>query len=163
MQAGARITLRGEAGCSEPGLAPGDVVLIIAPKEHSTFKRVGIDLIMTKKISLADALCGTTFHFKHLGECCMLYYEDAVARMGVVLTVRGAALGVSLASGAFHVSLTCAARPRRSCGAQSHPLGVPSIQHHSGTVHCMQPARGHGQFVTNRHPLYFVCPQTDVP
>lgn len=32
MKAGARITLRGEAGCSEPGLAPGDVVLIVAPK-----------------------------------------------------------------------------------------------------------------------------------
>ncbi|KAG1668475.1 hypothetical protein FOA52_005248 [Chlamydomonas sp. UWO 241] len=66
MKAGARVVLRGEAGCSEPGLAPGDVVLIIAPKEHALFKRVGIDLIMTKSISLSDALCGTSFNLKHL-------------------------------------------------------------------------------------------------
>ena len=46
MKAGSKITLRGEAGCSEPGLAPGDVVLVIAPKEHATFKRVNIDLVM---------------------------------------------------------------------------------------------------------------------
>ena len=46
MKAGSRITLRGEAGCSEPGLAPGDVVLLINPKEHATFKRVNIDLVM---------------------------------------------------------------------------------------------------------------------
>lgn len=66
MKAGSKITLRGEAGCSEPGLAPGDVILLIAPKEHATFKRVNIDLIMRKSISLADALCGTKFFFKHL-------------------------------------------------------------------------------------------------
>uniref|UniRef100_A0A7R9YYF8 Uncharacterized protein n=1 Tax=Chlamydomonas euryale TaxID=1486919 RepID=A0A7R9YYF8_9CHLO len=66
MKQGAKILLRGEAGCSEPGLAPGDVILQVQPREHSTFKRVGIDLLMTKKISLADALCGCSFHFKHL-------------------------------------------------------------------------------------------------
>lgn len=66
MKAGARIVLRGEAGCSEPGLAPGDVVLVVAPKEHATFKRVNVDLILQKKISLADALCGADFHVKHL-------------------------------------------------------------------------------------------------
>ena len=66
MKAGHRVTLRGEAGCSEPGLAPGDVILLIAPREHATFKRVNVDLIVQKKISLADALCGVSFHIKHL-------------------------------------------------------------------------------------------------
>lgn len=66
MKAGSKVVLRGEAGCSEAGLAPGDVILLIAPKEHATFKRVNIDLIMQKTISLADALCGCSFRFKHL-------------------------------------------------------------------------------------------------
>jgi DnaJ family protein A protein 2 len=66
MKASSKITLRGEAGCSEPGLAPGDVILVIATKEHATFKRVNIDLIFQKKISLVDALCGVQFNIKHL-------------------------------------------------------------------------------------------------
>ena len=67
MKAGAKITLRGEAGCSEPGLAPGDVILVVAPKDHPTFKRVSnVDLIVQRKISLVDALCGVQFNVKHL-------------------------------------------------------------------------------------------------
>lgn len=66
MKQGAKIVLRGEAGCSEPGLAPGDVVLVIVPREHEVFKRVHVDLIIEKKISLLDALCGCTLHIKHL-------------------------------------------------------------------------------------------------
>lgn len=54
MKAGSKVVLRGEAGCSEPGLAPGDVILVIMPKEHATFKRVNIDLIM----QVCGAWCG---------------------------------------------------------------------------------------------------------
>lgn len=32
MKHGSKITLRGEAGCSEPGLAPGDIILVVAQK-----------------------------------------------------------------------------------------------------------------------------------
>jgi DnaJ family protein A protein 2 len=60
------LVCRGEAGCSEPGLAPGDVVLVMQQKEHEQFKRVGIDLIIVKKISLKEALCGAILHIKHL-------------------------------------------------------------------------------------------------
>lgn len=66
MKQGSKIVLRGEAGCSEPGLAPGDVVLVVVQKEHDTFKRVHSDLILEKKINLADALCGCAVHIKHL-------------------------------------------------------------------------------------------------
>lgn len=66
MKQGSKIVLRGEAGCSEPGLAPGDVVLVVVQKEHETFKRVHADLILEKKINLADALCGCAVHIKHL-------------------------------------------------------------------------------------------------
>jgi DnaJ family protein A protein 2 len=35
-------------------------------KEHPSFKRVNIDLIHERKISLSEALCGCTLRVKHL-------------------------------------------------------------------------------------------------
>lgn len=60
MKSNQRITLRGEAGCTEPGLQPGDVVLVLQQKEHDIFTRLPnpADLVMEKRITLGDALCG---------------------------------------------------------------------------------------------------------
>ncbi|PNW69999.1 hypothetical protein CHLRE_17g701500v5 [Chlamydomonas reinhardtii] len=66
MKHGSRIVLRGEAGCTEPGLAPGDIILVIVQKEHDVFQRAGVDLVMERHISLREALTGCTFNFKHL-------------------------------------------------------------------------------------------------
>lgn len=44
----ARVTLRGEAGCSEPNVLPGDVVFILEQKPHAVFKRIAQDLIYEK-------------------------------------------------------------------------------------------------------------------
>jgi len=66
MRNGSRITLRGEAGISEPGLQPGDVILVVNEKPHDSFKRVGLDLVMEKQISLVDALTGLEFSISHL-------------------------------------------------------------------------------------------------
>mmetsp|Transcript_501 Transcript_501/g.1268 ORF Transcript_501/g.1268 Transcript_501/m.1268 type:complete len:342 (-) Transcript_501:1015-2040(-) len=66
MKQGSKITLRGEAGCSEPGLQPGDVILMVQQKDHDYFKRVNVDLIMEKKITLTEALCGSAVHIQHL-------------------------------------------------------------------------------------------------
>jgi hypothetical protein len=66
MKHGSKIVLRGEAGCSEPGLAPGDIILVVVQKEHDVFQRAGVDLVMEKTISLTEALTGCTFNFKHL-------------------------------------------------------------------------------------------------
>lgn len=69
MRSKQRIVLKGEAGCTEPGLQPGDVVLVIAQKEHAVFTRPAaspMDLIMIKPISLKEALCGVHFTIKHL-------------------------------------------------------------------------------------------------
>lgn len=67
MRPGAKIVLRGEAGCTEPGLQPGDVVLVVQPREHEMFKRpTASDLLIERHISLADALCGCSFQVKHL-------------------------------------------------------------------------------------------------
>ncbi|KAF8063079.1 ATJ2 [Scenedesmus sp. PABB004] len=63
-----KIVLRGEAGCTEPGLQPGDVILVLQQREHDVFTRLPnpADLVFVKHISLRDALCGCSFVTRHL-------------------------------------------------------------------------------------------------
>merc|ERR1711966_517546 len=44
----------------------GDVNFIIQEKEHETFKRKGADLLITKTLSINEALCGFEWVVKHL-------------------------------------------------------------------------------------------------
>uniref|UniRef100_UPI00398F74C9 dnaJ homolog subfamily A member 4-like isoform X2 n=1 Tax=Pristiophorus japonicus TaxID=55135 RepID=UPI00398F74C9 len=57
MQDGQKITFRGE-GDQEPGLDPGDVVIVLDQKDHDLFRRHGNNLIMKMEILLVEALCG---------------------------------------------------------------------------------------------------------
>lgn len=43
-----KVVLRGEAGCSDPNLLPGDVVFVLEQKPHAAFKRIAQDLILEK-------------------------------------------------------------------------------------------------------------------
>ncbi|MBN3274296.1 DNJA4 protein, partial [Polyodon spathula] len=52
-----KITFHGE-GDQEPGLEPGDVIIILDQKEHPVFQRHGDNLIMKMEIQLVEALCG---------------------------------------------------------------------------------------------------------
>ncbi|CAA7050137.1 unnamed protein product [Microthlaspi erraticum] len=56
---GTKITFP-EKGNEHPGVIPADLVFIIDEKPHPVFTREGNDLIVTQKISLADALTGYT-------------------------------------------------------------------------------------------------------
>jgi DnaJ-class molecular chaperone len=58
-KAGTKITFPRE-GDQSPNTIPADIVFVIKDKSHPHFKRDGSDLIHTVKISLRDALCGTT-------------------------------------------------------------------------------------------------------
>ncbi|CAF98323.1 unnamed protein product, partial [Tetraodon nigroviridis] len=57
MRDGQRITFHGE-GDQEPGLEPGDVIIVLDQKEHAVFQRRGDDLIMRMNLKLVEALCG---------------------------------------------------------------------------------------------------------
>lgn len=57
MKDGQKITFQGE-GDQEPGLEPGDVIIILDQKEHAIFQRRGDDLIMKMNLKLVEALCG---------------------------------------------------------------------------------------------------------
>ncbi|OQS04695.1 hypothetical protein THRCLA_03084 [Thraustotheca clavata] len=65
MRNGQRITFKGEAD-QAPGLVAGDIVFVVQEKEHALFQRKGANLIMEKKISLVEALCGFETIIEHL-------------------------------------------------------------------------------------------------
>lgn len=58
-KAGTKITFPKE-GDQTPHNVPADIVFVIKDKPHSTFTRDGSDIRYSARISLRDALCGTT-------------------------------------------------------------------------------------------------------
>ena len=62
---GTKITFP-EKGNEMPNVIPADVVFIIDEKPHPLFTRDGTDLVVTQKISLAEALTGYTVHLTTL-------------------------------------------------------------------------------------------------
>merc|ERR1719422_1953367 len=67
MADGQKITFSGE-GDQEPGLEPGDIIIVLDEKEHGTFKRSGTDLIMKFNINITEALCGFKKSIKTLDD-----------------------------------------------------------------------------------------------
>ncbi|CAM9366651.1 unnamed protein product [Phaeothamnion confervicola] len=65
MKNGQKITFHGEAD-EAPGIIPGDVVFVVQEKEHPVFKRKGADLILEKKLTLTESLCGYDFIVTHM-------------------------------------------------------------------------------------------------
>jgi DnaJ family protein B protein 4 len=59
------ILLKDKGNCLNDNFK-GDVKIIIQIENNSVFRRHGLDLIYTHKLSLKDALCGFTFEIKHL-------------------------------------------------------------------------------------------------
>ncbi|XP_041838792.1 dnaJ homolog subfamily A member 1 [Melanotaenia boesemani] len=57
MKDGQKIVFHGE-GDQEPGLEPGDIIVVLDQREHSLFTRKGEDLIMSMELQLVEALCG---------------------------------------------------------------------------------------------------------
>ncbi|KAI9121508.1 hypothetical protein K1719_008541 [Acacia pycnantha] len=62
---GTKITFP-EKGNEQPNAIPADLIFIIDEKPHSVFTRDGNDLVVTQKISLAEALTGYTVHLTTL-------------------------------------------------------------------------------------------------
>jgi len=65
MREGHTVTFNGEAD-QEFGKDPGDVQIVLIEKDHEIYQRRGHDLIMRKKISLQEALCGFNMNIKTL-------------------------------------------------------------------------------------------------
>jgi len=77
MEDGQKITFSSE-GDQEPGLEPGDIIIVLDEKAHDKFKRSGQDLIVKMDINLTEALTGMRKTIKTLDD-----------RTLVIQTVRG--------------------------------------------------------------------------
>ncbi|KZT66872.1 hypothetical protein DAEQUDRAFT_729832 [Daedalea quercina L-15889] len=67
MKGGQTINFRGESD-QAPGVAPGDVIIVVEEKPHDRFKRQGDDLVIDQEIDLLTALGGGQFAIKHLDD-----------------------------------------------------------------------------------------------
>ena len=54
------------AGDERPGVVPADIIFVVDEKNHATYRRDGSDLLYSTRMSLVDALCGTTLSIPHL-------------------------------------------------------------------------------------------------
>eukprot|EP00616_Rhizochromulina_sp_CCMP1243_P009368 CAMPEP_0118998370 /NCGR_PEP_ID=MMETSP1173-20130426/63039_1 /TAXON_ID=1034831 /ORGANISM="Rhizochromulina marina cf, Strain CCMP1243" /LENGTH=414 /DNA_ID=CAMNT_0006949861 /DNA_START=53 /DNA_END=1297 /DNA_ORIENTATION=+ len=65
MEHGEKIRFHGMSD-EHPNAETGDIIFILQEKQHSVFKRKGEDLLITKELSLVEALCGFEFIVDHL-------------------------------------------------------------------------------------------------
>jgi DnaJ family protein A protein 2 len=65
MRENQKIVFYGE-GDQEPGIEPGDIILVVKTKHHERFERKGDDLFMKQTVTLKEALCGFTVVVPHL-------------------------------------------------------------------------------------------------
>jgi len=90
MEDGQKITFSSE-GDQEPGLEPGDIIIVLDEKAHDRFKRSGQDLIMKMDISLTEALTGLKKTIKSLDDRTLVIQtvSGEVIKTGDVKQVQG--------------------------------------------------------------------------
>ncbi|XP_026383979.1 dnaJ protein homolog ANJ1-like [Papaver somniferum] len=77
MQNGQKITFPGEADEAVHKTVTGDIVFVLAQKDHPKFKRKGDDLFVENTLSLTEALCGFVCGYKD--EKKMVHEADGAA------------------------------------------------------------------------------------
>lgn len=50
----------------QPGIEPGDVVIVLQQKEHNVFQRSANNLICAHSLGITEALCGFEFTIRQL-------------------------------------------------------------------------------------------------
>jgi len=71
MKDGQQIRFSAE-GDQEPGIEPGDIIVVLDEQKHPLFKRRGNDLFIDFELDLVDALCGFQKTIKTLDERTLL-------------------------------------------------------------------------------------------
>ena len=72
-----------------PGHIPSDIVFVIQEKPHPLYTREGSNLIVTKEISLREALCGYSFRYQHINGRCMNVTVPGVINPGTEQVYHG--------------------------------------------------------------------------
>lgn len=65
MRHGEKVVFNGEAD-EAPDIIPGNVVVVLQQRRHNLFRREGRHLLITKKLTLRESLCGFEFVINHL-------------------------------------------------------------------------------------------------
>ena len=91
---GTTVTFPAE-GDELPGVAPADIAFVVAEKEHARFTREGDDLIHVVRLSLADALCGSTLHLETLDGRMLSIAVPEVVSPGYTKRVPGEGMPLS--------------------------------------------------------------------
>lgn len=88
---GMQITVRGEGHATKKGGINGDLLLLIQEEPHSVFKREGKDILMSKTVSIADAIKGGDIEVPTLDGKTTVRLE-AGTQSGTVVKARGKGL-----------------------------------------------------------------------
>ncbi|CAN6724130.1 unnamed protein product [Malus baccata var. baccata] len=86
---GTKITFQEKGPDTQRGVIPADIIFIVDEKPHSVFKRDGDNLIVTQKVSLADALAGYTAQLTALDGRNLRVSIDSVISQAHEEVVRG--------------------------------------------------------------------------
>ena len=66
-------------GNQEPGIIPADIIFVVEEKPHPVYKRDGNDLLVSKEITLLEALTGKTLDLTTLdGRSLMIPLTDII-------------------------------------------------------------------------------------
>lgn len=105
---GMQITVRGEGHAAKKGGVNGDLLLLIQEEPHKVFQRDGMNLLTTKKISVATAIKGGDINIMTLGGMDKLKVEPGT-QSGTVVKMRGKGLpavsGYGVGKGDLYVKL----------------------------------------------------------
>lgn len=105
---GMQITVRGEGHAAKKGGVNGDLLLLIQEEPHKVFQRDGMNLLTTKKISVATAIKGGDIDIMTLGGMDKLRVEPGT-QSGTVVKMRGKGLpavsGYGVGKGDLYVKL----------------------------------------------------------
>lgn len=66
-----QIRFSGE-GDQQPGIEPGDIIIVLDLAEHAVFKRRKADLLMEMEIDLVESLCGMQRNIHTLDNRCLV-------------------------------------------------------------------------------------------
>ncbi|ONK58014.1 uncharacterized protein A4U43_C09F6950 [Asparagus officinalis] len=108
-------------GDEMPGFLPADIVFLISEKYHPLFKRIGDNLVLKVKVTLANALTGWSFTFRLIdGEKISCYFHNEIIFPGYEKVIKGKGMPIANKHGArgdliikFHVVF-----PRELSGEQ---------------------------------------------
>ena len=89
---GQQIRYEGMGDNSIPDIRPGDLIVNVLIRNHSTFKREGTSLIIEKEVSVWDALIGTSINIQTLDQKILNINIPAGTQPETVMSCRGEGL-----------------------------------------------------------------------